>query len=64
MGFAVAVAATMDSARVSAVKPTIHRDHFYGNLYFMYKNHLFTPFLCHVPQILIGYLIFYVEIAV
>ena len=46
------------------VKPTIYRDHFYGNLYFMYKNHVFTLFLRHVPQVFIGYLIFYVEISV
>jgi hypothetical protein len=30
----------------------------------MYKNHVFTLFLRHVPRVFIGYLIFYVEIAV
>ena len=30
----------------------------------MYKNHVFTLFLCHVLQVFIGYLILYVEIAV
>jgi len=34
-------------------KPTIYRDRFYGNLYFMYKNHIlygFDQFVGHTSR--------------
>ena len=56
--------ATIGPARASTAKPTINGDHFYSNLYFMYKHHVFTLFSGHVLQLFIGYLTFYVEIAI
>ena len=58
------VPTTIGSARASTVQPILYGDCFYGNLYLMHKNRLFTLFLCHVLWAFIAYLIFYVEIAI